>query len=78
MLRPKFVLILGSDNDEFVNLSPDMEVHLKAWNDVKFAEAVALIATRNLVHPDQMEKIVQQSVSLANSTVSVSQLKQNQ
>lgn len=78
VLRPKFVLVLGSDNDEFVNLSPDMEVHLKSWNDVKFAEAVALIATRNLVHPDQMEKIVRQSVSLANSTVSVSQLKQNQ
>jgi len=78
VLRPKFVLVLGSDNDEFVNLSPDMEVHLKSWNDVKFAEAVALIATRDVVHPDQMEKIVRQSVSLANSTVSVSQLKQNQ
>jgi hypothetical protein len=78
VLRPKFVLVLGSDNDEFVNLSPAMEVHLKSWNDVKFAEAVALIATRDVVHPDQMEKIVRQSVSLANSTVSVSQLKQNQ
>lgn len=77
VLRPKFVLVLGADNDEFVNLSPDMEVHLKSWNDVKFAEAVALIATRDIVHPDQMEKIVRQSVSLANSTVSVSQLKQD-
>jgi len=77
LLRPKFLLVLGADHDEFVNLSPDMEVHLKSWNKVKFAEAVALIATRDLVQPDQMQKIVQQSVSLADATVSVAQLKQS-
>jgi hypothetical protein len=77
LLRPKFVLVLGSDNDEFVNLSPDMEVHLKSWNAVKFAEAVALIATREVVQPDDLKKIVQQSVALANASVSVKQLRQN-
>lgn len=76
-LRPKFILVLGSDNDEFVNLSPDMEVHLKSWNPTKFAEAVALVASRDVVQPDEMRRIVVESVALANSTVSVRQLKQN-
>jgi hypothetical protein len=76
-LRPKFVLVLGADSDEFVNLSPDMEVHLKSWNAVKFAEAVALVASREVVQPDDLERIVKQSVSLANATVSVNQLKRD-
>jgi hypothetical protein len=76
-LRPRFRLVLGADNDEFVNLSPDMEIHLKSWNTVKFAEAVALVASREVLKPDDLERIVHQSISLANSTVSVNQLKQN-
>jgi len=76
-LRPKFLLVLGSDNDEFVNLSPEMEVHLKSWNPAKFAEAVALVASREVVPPDDMKRIVTLSVALANSSVSVKQLKQN-
>jgi len=76
-LRPRFRLVLGADNDEFVNLSPDMEVHLKSWNAVKFAEAVALVASREVLKPDDLQRIVQQSVSVANATVSVDQLRQN-
>ncbi len=76
-LRPKFLLVLGADNDEFVRIGSQVEVRLKSWNSPKFAEAVVMVAAREVLQASDLNNIVHQSVSLAQSSVSVSDLHKN-
>jgi hypothetical protein len=74
VLRPKFRLVLGTENDEFVNEGGIIEVHLKSWNPEKFAEGVVVVAVRDVVRADELARVVHLSVSLAASTVNVHDL----
>ncbi len=76
-LHPKFRLVLGADHDEFMRLGSEVEIRLKSWQPSKFAEAVVVVATREVLQDKDLNEIVRQSLFLANATVPVGQLRQN-
>ena len=76
-LHPRFVLVLGAENDEFVRLGSDVQIRLKSWNPGKFAEAVVMVAARDIVQAKDLQNIVHESLSLAHATVTVSELREN-
>lgn len=77
-LRPKFRLVLGADSDEFVRDGAVAELHLKFWDPEKFAQGVVVVALRELVSRPDLARIARQSVTLAGSTVDVSNLRSHQ
>lgn len=74
MLRPKFRLVLGADTDEFVRDAAVTEIHLKSWNPEKFAQGVVVVALRDLVPRPDLARLARLSVSLAGSTVDISEI----
>ena len=73
-LHPKFRLVLGTDRDEFIRDSANAEIHLKNWNAEKFAQAVMVVALRDLVQGQDLAKMVHESVSMADATADVQEL----
>jgi hypothetical protein len=74
-LRPKFRLVLGTDHDEFVRDGALEELHLKSWDPEKFAQGVVVVALRELVPRPDLARLARLSVTLAGSTVEVSDLR---
>jgi hypothetical protein len=74
VLRPKFRLVLGADTDEFVRDAAVTEIHLKSWNPEKFAQGVVVVALRDLVPRTDLARLARLSVSLAGSTVDISEI----
>jgi hypothetical protein len=74
-LHPKFRLVLGADSDEFVRDGALAELHLKSWDPEKFAQGVVVVALRELIPRPDLARIARQSVTLAGSTVDVSNLR---
>jgi hypothetical protein len=74
-LRPKFRLVLGSDQDEFVRDDAMAELHLKSWNPEKFAQGVVVVALRELVPRPDLARLAHLSVTLAGSSVDVGDLR---
>ena len=74
-LHPKFRLVLGADTDEFVRDDALAELHLKSWDPEKFAQGVVVVALRELIPRPDLARIARQSVTLAGSTVDVSDLR---
>lgn len=74
-LRPQLLLVLGTNADEYVRDGMVNRVHLKSWSPEKFAEAVVLGAIRELLRTDDLKRVAHESVSLADATVSASDLK---
>lgn len=75
-LQPRFRLVLGADDNEFVRDGVVDEIRLKSWNPEKFAEGVVIVAIRDVLHAQDLEKIAHQSVVLADSTLDVRELRQ--
>lgn len=75
-LQPKFVLVLGADRDETLRRGQTAEIHLKKWNPAHFAEAMVLMATREILKGEDLEHLTRDTLLSAQSTVSVSELKQ--
>jgi hypothetical protein len=75
-LQPRFRLVLGADENEFVRDGRVNEIRLKSWNPEKFAEGVVIGAIRDLLHADELAKIAHQSVVLADSTLDVRELRE--
>jgi len=71
-LRPKFRLVLGTDHDEFVREGSIEELHLRSWDPEKFAQGVVVVALRDLVPRPDLARLARLSVTLAGSTVDVS------
>ena len=74
-LHPSFRLVLGADNDEFVHQDSVFEIRLKSWNPDKFSQGVVLVAVSGLVRAEELNRVAHQSVSLANSTLDVRQVR---
>jgi len=74
-LHPRLLLVLGAEQDEFVRDGGVNKVHLKVWNPEKFAEAVVLGAVREVLRNDDLRRVAHESVSLADATVSPSELR---
>jgi hypothetical protein len=75
-LQPKFRLVLGAADDQMLRDVTGSEIHLKAWNPANFAQAVVLLASREILKNDDVEDIVRNVVLSAQSSVSVRDLKQ--
>src|SRR6266852_6409718 len=70
-LHPRFLLVLGASNNEVLRTDSAVEIHLKSWDADKFAQAIVMVAAREVLQRDDLKKIAHQSVSFAQSTVSV-------
>ena len=77
-LHPRFVLVLGGDTNQVLRTGSAVEIHLKSWDAEKFAEAMVLVAAREVLQMDDLMKIARQSVSSAEATVSADHLRQSQ
>jgi len=75
-LEPRFLLVLGADENEFVRDGRVNEIRLKSWNPETFAEGVVIGAIRDVLHTDELAKIAHQSVVLADSTLDVRELRE--
>jgi hypothetical protein len=75
-LHPAFVLVLGTRDDETVRSGTVSEIHLKTWNPARFAEAVVIMASRDVVNNDALISLTRETLMAAESSVSVSELKE--
>jgi hypothetical protein len=75
-LRPKFTLVLGAADDQMVREEAASEIHLKVWNPANFAQAVVMLATREILKNEDVQDIVRTAVISARASVSVSDLRQ--
>jgi hypothetical protein len=75
-LAPKFLLVLGTAQNETLRSGPTAEVHLKEWNPARFAEAMVLMATREIIKNDDLANLTRDTLVAARASVSVTELKQ--
>jgi len=75
-LRPRFVLVLGALNNETVRDGRVSEVRLKNWDPAAFAQAVVILAAREILSPDDMVHITHDALTYARASASVSDLRQ--
>jgi hypothetical protein len=73
-LRPKFVLVLGADANETVRYGDVSELRLQKWESVKFAQAVVVMAIREVVPNDQIPGLVRSAVLSSQATVTAKEL----
>lgn len=75
-LRPKFTLVMGAADDQMVRDEAGSEIHLKVWNPATFAQAVVILAAREILKNEDVEGIVRTAVLSAQASVSVNDLRQ--
>lgn len=75
-LRPRFTLVLGAADDQMVREEAGSEIHLKVWNPATFAQAVVMLAAREILKNEDVEEIVRTAVLSARASVSVGDLRQ--
>jgi hypothetical protein len=75
-LRPKFVLVLGAQDNQTVRADGAAEVRLKTWNPAAFAEAVVIMAAREVLDSKEVTNLTRDTLLSAQASVSVSDLKQ--
>jgi hypothetical protein len=74
-LHPQFVLVLGARDNETVRNGSVAEIRLKAWNAPSFAEAVVIMAIREVLNTEEVTNITRAALISAQASVSVSQLR---
>jgi hypothetical protein len=75
-LRPKFILVLGANNNETVRYGEMSELRLKKWEPAKFAQAVVVMAVREVLPGDQIANMVRTAVLSSQATISAKDLRQ--
>jgi hypothetical protein len=73
-LRPRFTLILGSDADQLVQRNQETELHLKSWDREKFAQAVVILAGREILKTRDVVLLGRRALSLTDAVVPVAEL----
>lgn len=73
-LQPRFVLILGADDNEAVRIGTTSEVRLKEWNPGAFSDAVVVMAEREILDPRQLASLSREALASAQASVSVADL----
>ena len=74
-LHPSFVLVLGTKEDQTVRNGSIAEVHLKSWNAAHFAEAVVIMATREILKGEDVRSLARDTLMAAEASVSVDELR---
>jgi hypothetical protein len=75
-LHPSFVLVLGAPDNETVRDGKVSEVRLKSWDPAAFAQAVVILAAREILSSDDVAHITRDALTYAQATASVSDLRQ--
>jgi hypothetical protein len=75
-LRPSFVLVLGAQNNEAVRDGKVAEVRLRSWDPGAFAQAVVILAGREILSRDDLVHITHEALTYARASVSVNDLRQ--
>jgi hypothetical protein len=77
-LRPSFVLVLGAQNNETVRDGKVSEVRLRDWDESAFAQAVVILAAREILSPEDMVHLTRDALTYARATVSLGDLRAEQ
>jgi len=77
-LVPKFTLVLGAKDDSTMRNGETSEVHLRAWNAGRFAEAMVLVAMREIFKSEDVNNLTRDTLIAAHASVSVSELKRKE
>jgi hypothetical protein len=74
-IRPRVILRLGSNGN--VLRFPMLEIHLKKWDQYRFADAVVELAihNQNKVTPEQRVRLGNAAVNEAGATINICELK---
>ena len=75
-LRPSFVLVLGAQNNETMRDGKVTEVRLKNWDSTTFAQAVVILAAREILSSEDVAHITREALTYAEASASVSDLRQ--
>ena len=73
-LRPRFTLVLGSDVDQLVQRNEETELQLKSWDREKFAQAVVILAGREILKTRDIVLLGRRALSLTDAVVPVAEL----
>jgi hypothetical protein len=77
-LVPKFTLVLGAKEDSTLRNGETSEVHLRAWNAGRFAEAMVLVAMREVLKSEDVTNLTRDTLIAAHASVSVNELKRKE
>jgi len=77
-LAPKFTLILGANEDSTLRNGETSEVHLRTWNAGRFAEAMVLVAMREVFKSEDVTNLTRDTLIAAHASVSVGELKRKE
>ena len=77
-LRPNFVLVLGAQNNETLRDGKVSQVRLKEWDESAFAEAVVILAAREILSAEDMVHLTHDALTYARASVSVGDLRAEQ
>src|SRR5258708_33729334 len=75
-LRPSFVLVLGAETNETMRNGKVSEVRLKSWEPAAFAQAVGILAAREILSSDDVAHITHDALTYAEASASVNDLRQ--
>ena len=75
-LHPSFVLVLGTQDNETVRDGKVSEVRLKSWDPAAFAQAVVILAAREILSSDDVAHITRDALTYAQASASVDDLRQ--
>jgi hypothetical protein len=75
-LHPKFVLVLGSTDNETVRSRDMSEIRLKDWMPEAFAQAIVVMAIREVLPREQVADLVHSAVISSQASVSLGELQQ--
>src|SRR5215470_12185989 len=67
-LHPSFVLVLGAKEDQTVRDGNTAEVHLRSWNPARFAEAVVIMATREILKREDVRSLARDTLIAAEAS----------
>jgi hypothetical protein len=74
-LHPSFVVVLGTKDNSIVWEDATSEIHLKTWDPAHFAEAVVLMATREVLNSEDVTHLTRDTLIAAEASVSVNELR---
>ena len=75
-LHPSFVLVLGAQDNETLRDGKVSQVRLKIWDPAAFAQAVVILAAREILSAEDVAHITRDALTYAEASASVNDLRQ--
>jgi hypothetical protein len=74
LLQPRFTLVLGADRDELVQQNQVAELHLTSWDREKFAQALVVLAVREILKADSVPTLSRRALAWTDAVVPMTEL----